>query len=69
MCLFKAPKPQVVTPEKIEEKEKTSAENQKATEAARIRAGITSKGLASTILTSGLGDTSPIETGSVRLGT
>lgn len=66
MCLFKnksAPAP-VITPPPV----KSSADIQLETEEERKRLGFTTRGLAATILTAGLGDSSAVPTRGVVLG-
>lgn len=67
MC-FMSPRPQVVYQQPPPPPKKTSADIQRAEERRRLSLGISQRGLAATILTSGLGDPSPSQTGGVNLG-
>lgn len=67
MCFWNS-QPQVVYQQPAEPPKKTSADIQKEEERRRLSLGVSQRGLAATILTSGLGDTSSMQTGGVNLG-
>ncbi len=70
MCLFKSPStPSVVQPTQEEGTTLSSTENQKKAEDERLRRGISTKGLSSTLLTSGIGAVAPPKVRGLSLGT